>query len=480
MNLTADARGRRQGSGRDPVLEAPIVSGRARRTSKVWLALVWAVAGCAPRSTDPSLHRPAPGPAVKAFPTADGWAATTPGGRGGVILRVTTLAPSGPGSLGEALQVDAPRLVVFEVGGVIDLGRSVMDVEAPYLTVAGQTAPSPGITLIRGGIRIATHDVIIQHLRVRPGEAGAPKRSGWESDGIGTVTGAHDVIIDHCTTTWATDENLSASGDRFAGRNPAEWRESTSHRITISDCLIAEGLSHATHRKGEHSKGTLIHDNITDVAVIRNLYASNVERSPMFKGGARGIVVNNFIANPGRTAIRYVLVDHEWGPLPHQTGQMAIVGNVMHYGPDTRAELPLLTVDGAGPCEVFMDDNVALDTRGGTAPPVLGKLENVIPIVRRPLWPAGFVPMRAADVEAHMLREVGARPWDRDPIDARIIAQALSGKGHVIDSEAQGGGYPPAVETRQAFEPARWNLATMMPLETAAPARLSQQDARAP
>ena len=127
------------------------------------------------------------------------------------------------------------------------------------------------------------------------------------------------------------------------------------------------------------------------MAVIRNLYASNVERSPMFKGGARGIVVNNFIANPGHTAIRYVLVDHEWGALPHQTGQMAIVGNVLHYGADTRAGLPLLTVDGVGPCEVFLDDNVALDTRGAAIPPVLGKLANVIPVVRRPLWPAGFV-----------------------------------------------------------------------------------------
>ena len=129
----------------------------ARSASAPVLALVWAVAGCAaPRSADSSLHPPsAPVPAVKAFPTADGWAATTPGGRGGVILRVTTLAPNGPGSLGEALQVDAPRIVVFEVGGVIDLGRAVLDVEAPYLTVAGQTAPSPGITLIRGGIRIA-------------------------------------------------------------------------------------------------------------------------------------------------------------------------------------------------------------------------------------------------------------------------------------------------------------------------------------
>jgi len=101
-------------------------------------------------------------------------------------------------------------------------------------------------------------------------------------------------------------------------------------------------------------------------------------------------------------------------------------------------------------------------------------------VVRRPLWPAGFVPMRASEVEAHMMREVGARPWDRDPIDTRIIAQALGGQGRIIDSEEQGGGYPRAVETRQAFEPARWDLATMMPVQAAAPSRLSQQDARTP
>jgi hypothetical protein len=460
---------------------------------RVLVAII--VAGCAAgapsRPGDPVLRPAAPGrdevsaaPAIagaagdapKAFATADGWAARTPGGRGGMILRVTTLAADGPGSLAEAMQVDAPRIVVFEVGGVIDLGREALEVEAPFLTVAGQTAPAPGITLIRGGIRIRTHDVVIQHLRVRPGEAGAGKRSGWEVDGISTSTGAYDVIIDHCSTTWATDENLSASGDRFAGSTPDEWRASTSHRITISDCLIAEGLSHATHRKGEHSKGTLIHDNVTEVAVIRNLYASNVERSPMFKGGARGIVVNNYIYNPGHTAIRYVLVDHEWGTLKYETGQMAVVGNVLRYGADTRADLPLLSVDGVGPCEVFLEDNLLEDNlahtaaRGVAIKLIGGTPANVIAVAARPLWPAGFVPLRAADVAAHIRREVGARPWDRDAIDTRIIAQALDGTGvgpgagRVIDSESQAGGYPRRPEIHQPFDPARWDLTTMAPL----------------
>ena len=81
--------------------------------------------------------------------------------------------------------------------------------------------------------------------------------SGHDFDAISTV-GAHDVIVDHCTLTWATDENLSASGPRFSGDTPAQWRAGTSQRITFSNNLIAEGLAHATHKKGEHSKGSLL------------------------------------------------------------------------------------------------------------------------------------------------------------------------------------------------------------------------------
>ena len=89
-----------------------------------------------------------------AFPGAVGPAAQTIGGRGGKILRVTTLAPDGPGSLKEAIETPGPRIVVFEVGGVIDMGRTTIEVKHPFLTIAGQTAPGPGITLIRTGIDV--------------------------------------------------------------------------------------------------------------------------------------------------------------------------------------------------------------------------------------------------------------------------------------------------------------------------------------
>jgi pectate lyase len=305
---------------------------------------------------------------LPAFPGAVGWAASTPGGRGGAILRVTTLSADGPGSLQAALATVGPRIIVFEVGGVIDLGERTLKIDAPFATIAGQTAPSPGITLIRGGIDIATHDVVVQHIRVRPGDGGRPKRSGSDYDAISTLAGAHDVIVDHCSLTWATDENLSASGPRFEGATPDDWRRGTSHRITFSHNLIAEGLADSVHVKGEHSKGSLIHDNASDILIVGNLYAHNKERNALFKGGARGAVVNNLIYDPGRRAIHYNLIAGEWGSQPYQVGEIAVIGNVLRGGPSTIAELPLVMIGGSGDLRLYERDNIAIDAAGRALP----------------------------------------------------------------------------------------------------------------
>jgi hypothetical protein len=375
----------------------------------------------------------------------------TQGGNGGRLVKVTTLSASGPGSLRAALEESGPRVVVFEVGGVIDLGREPMMMTEPFVTVAGATAPSPGITLIRGGIGIQTHDVIISHLRIRPGEAEQAKKSGWESDGISTLA-AHDVRVEHCSLSWATDENLSASGPRFAGATPEEWRKGTSYRITFSHNIVAEGLSRSTHAKGEHSKGSLIHDNVTEAALISNLYASNVERNPFFKGGARGIVVNNWIANPESYAMHYTLVAEEWGEHPHQTGQMVIAGNVFRYGPDTDGDVPLLSSRGPGKVEVCSSDNQARDRDGRDVPLLGGKVANFVSLTKPPLWPEGFTALPASELEAYLKRRVGARPWDRDATDRRIVEAAFSGGGKIIHSERDVEGYPNVAETRAPFD----------------------------
>jgi hypothetical protein len=389
-----------------------------------------------------------------AFAGAQGFGATTPGGRGGALLRVTTLNASGAGSFAEALRTKGPRVIVFEVGGVIDLGGKNLKISEPFVSVAGQTAPSPGITLIRGGLVISTHDVVLQHIAVRTGEAGRAKKSGWEADAISTVS-ATNVVVDHCSCTWATDENLSASGPRFEGKSLAEWQQNTSHHVTFSHCIIAEGLSNSTHGKGEHSKGSLIHDNASFISIIGNLYASNMERNPLFKGGAQAVAVNNWISNPGKRALHYGLVASEWGSHPHATGRLAIVGNVLELGPDSKKDMAFFTLHTRDPLELFLEDNEARTADGKPAPLVAG---TYIKTTARPLWPEHLTVLPAGEVKAAILKHVGARPWDRDPIDQRIIQAALDGKGRIINSESEAGGYPHRPATTAAFRAEEWDL----------------------
>jgi pectate lyase len=400
--------------------------------------------------------------ATLAFPGAVGAAATTPGGRGGAIVRVTTLAANGPGSLLEAVKAKGPRIVVFEVGGVIDLQESTVRITEPFLTIAGQTAPAPGVTLIRGGIDIATHDVVVRHIRVRPGDGGRPRLSGNDYDAISTVGGAHDVIVDHCSLSWATDENLSASGPRFGGKTPDDWREATSHRVTFSNNIIAEGLANSVHVKGEHSKGSLIHDNTSDILIVWNLYAHDKERSPLFKGGARGAIINNLIYDPGQRAIHYNLIAEEWGDHPYQVGEMAIVGNVLRGGQSTVDRLPLVTIGGSGDVALYEHDNLAVD-RFGNPLPMRGLYTNApVRILKLPP-PAipGVAPLPAAQVQDYVIKNAGARNWDRDHEDARMVADTIEGRGYIIDSQSEWGGYPQEQPTQQAFDPAKWNLDTM-------------------
>jgi pectate lyase/pectin methylesterase-like acyl-CoA thioesterase len=392
-----------------------------------------------------------------------GWAAATKGGQGGRIIKVTTLGAAGPGSLHEALQAEGPRIVVFEVGGVIDMQGRKLVVKSPYLTVAGQTAPSPGITIIKAETIIATHDVIVQHLRFRPGEFGRPKRGGGDQDGISTASGAYNVIVDHCSFSWATDENLSASGERFSGTGPDAWRQGTSHDITYSHNLIYESLSHSVHEKGEHSKGSLIHDNATGILLYRNVYASNKQRNALFKGGARGAMVNNLIFNPGDRAVHYNLLADEWGAHPYQTGRLTLIGNVFRPGPSTAPGTPLFTLEGEGDLELYLRDNLVTDpaapqavNRSGGKAQLLGSPE--------PHVPADIKILPAAQIALELPEAVGARPWDRDALDTLLLVDMAAGRGRIIDAETENAlGYPTHTPTARPFVADDWRLDDMSP-----------------
>jgi lysophospholipase L1-like esterase len=395
-----------------------------------------------------------------------GWTSTQ-GGRSGPIIRVTNLAADGPGSLKAAIDTPGARTVVFEVGGVIDMNGGSFDIRHPFLTIAGQTAPSPGITVIKAETVVRSHDVIIQHLRFRPGEFGRPKKGGGDQDGLSTVGGAHDVIVDHCSFSWGTDENLSASGPRFAGETPDDWRHGTSHRITYSHNLIYEGLSNSVHEKGEHSKGSLIHDNTTGVLLYGNAYISNRERNALFKGGARGAMVNNLIFNPGRLAVHYNLWPKEWEGKTWQTGRLSLVGNLLRHGPGTEPETAFFTQRGAGHLELYLADNPATDRNGRPVATVRDASEGLATRAMLPQadLPEGIRIRPGATLLEELVGVIGARPWDRDALDRRVLSEMQAGRGHIIDSERENPlGYPASqAPVHHAFDADDWQLVDMSP-----------------
>ena len=205
---------------------------------------------------------------LRAFPGAAGFGANALGGRGGRALMVTNLNDSGPGSLRAAIEAEGPRTVIFRVAGTIEL-KTRIDIANPYITIAGQTAPGGGITLkidpnyTRSPLRILTHDVILRYIRSRPGPSTA------ESDILDalTIPSGHDIIVDHCSFSWATDEVVNT------------WND--VHDITIQWSIISEGLNDSTHPKGPHSKGMLIgSEGAERISVHHNLFAHNRKRNP--------------------------------------------------------------------------------------------------------------------------------------------------------------------------------------------------------
>jgi hypothetical protein len=352
----------------------------------------------------------------------------------GSVIHVTTLAADGPGSLGAGITARQPRLIVFDVGGVIDLAGRTLAVRAPHAIIAGQTAPDPGITLIRGSLIVETYDVVVQHIAVRPGDF-APQTppKNWMPDALGAHRAdagpVYDVVFDHCSATWAIDENLSASGpgDVDASRNP----DATAHDVTIRSCLIAEALSHSTHAKGEHSKGTLIHDGVRNAVITDSLYAHNHERNPRIKGGATAIVSGNVMYNWESACIGVGARGYEKMLEP---AEVVMSGNVAIPGPDTKAKVFVKAVDPGG--RVFLRDNIVIDSKLMTD----GVVKDARPHASSKPDPG------------RVLRTAGSRPARRDPIDARIVASVINGTGTIIDSQEQVGGYPQRPSATRVLE----------------------------
>lgn len=228
----------------------------------------------------------APDPvSLKAFPGAEGWGAASSGGRGGRVIKVTNLHASGPGSLAEACAAEGPRIVVFDVSGVI---RGDIRITKPFITIAGQTAPGAGITIegVISSYNYGAHDIIIRQLRVRRRRDMGAGGDCIQLGGLGPAnSGTYNIILDHLSLSWGNDEVI----DLYH-----------THDATVQWCTVEESDDQG-HTKGAHNYGLIsAAENNGAVSVHHNLWAHHSRRVPCmapYRENAADDFCNNVIYN---------------------------------------------------------------------------------------------------------------------------------------------------------------------------------------
>ncbi len=203
---------------------------------------------------------------IPAFPGAEGGGAYTPGGRGGKVIVVTSLADEGLGTFREACETGGARIIVFNVSGVIRLS-SPIHLRAPYVTIAGQTSPGDGVCLTGASFLIDTHDVVIRHMRFRRGAQDV----AFRDDAIGGNP-VGNIMIDHCSASWGLDENMSIYRHVYNRDETGHGLKLPTVNITIQNSVFSEAMDTYNHAFG----GTIGGHNCM---FARNLFASNISRN---------------------------------------------------------------------------------------------------------------------------------------------------------------------------------------------------------
>ncbi len=383
-----------------------------------------------------------------AFPGAEGYGRFAIGGRGGKVVKVTTLADDGPGSLRAALAESGARIVVFDVSGRIDL-KSRLGIRDDYLTIAGQTAPGNGICISNYNLgMLGSHDVIVRYVRVRPGNT-----SGETLDGMGMASSDHS-IIDHCSISWTHDEAFSSRGAK---------------NITLQRTLISEALNIAGHRKYEKGKQHGFAASIGgDVGSFHhNLLAHCAGRNWSLAGS-----IDQANIHAGRLDIRNNVV-FNWGHRTTDGGakQVQFVNNYYKPGPATQVFHVLMPErnHAFGPQDYFVAGNVmegkygADETLAGViVPPDEPLAKFVYP---QPFYESFVNTQSAEEAYEDVLADVGCNLPALDKHDQRVIEEVRTGrvkfKGSVSgipglpDSQADVGGWDEYPEVHRAAD---WDL----------------------
>ncbi len=376
---------------------------------------------------------------IPAFPGAEGGGMYTFGGRGGKVITVTSLADRGPGTLREALEQGGARTIVFNVAGIIKL-ESPLIVRAPYVTIAGQTAPGDGICIAGESVWIDTHDVIIRHMRFRRGETFVGRRD----DAIGGNP-VGNIIIDHVSASWGLDENMSFYRHMYEPGADYKAEKLPTVNVTIQNSIFSEALDTYNHSLGS----TLGGENNT---FMRNLWANNAGRNPSI--GWNGIFnfVNNVVFNWFHRSIdgadykaKFNIINNYFKPGP-VTPTDEPIGHRMLKPESGRSDLDTLVFGQAYVHGNIMHgyDSISLDNwNGGVQVEVVpdtadNKYQTVVlpnagPYTdyiraKKPMPMAHMTILPTREAYHHVMENVGATLPKRDPVDERIIKTVQTGR----------------------------------------------------
>jgi len=377
---------------------------------------------------------PNPPGALAAFPGAEGFGSTTPGGRGGRVIEVINLNDSGPGSLRAAVEASGPRIIVFRVAGTIAL-ISPLRIKNPFITIAGQTAPGDGITIRDNTLNVQTHDAVIRGLRVRVGDV-----TGFDSTDLDGLNAENDdsgqeiynVIFDHNSISWGIDENMSVWANTKVGK--------PFHDITLQWNITSEALNCSVYVNGCHSMGLLVGDHVKRVSVHHNLFAHNNKRNPEMKGDTTTEIINNVIYNWGDATIRFSGQSTGLNDPSYSN----IINNYMKPGPDSPASRKPIVIDSStdSTSQIYMVGNIGpeqLATAGDDWAFVSGdtSIRSAVPAIPA----SGITTQPASEAYTLVLAKAGAIAPKRDAIDQRLIADVDKGGGRIINSQAEVGGW---------------------------------------
>ncbi|TWT97677.1 hypothetical protein Pla108_18290 [Botrimarina colliarenosi] len=458
-----------EASGQYPTVPKDVASESQRRLQEVFKRsdAAWAEAQPAIEAASkegkpflPGAKRPEdlPQAEIPAFPGAQGGGMYSFGGRGGKVFVVTTLADDGPGSFREALEAGGPRIVVFNVAGIIEL-KSRLIVRAPYLTINGATAPGDGVCIAGDTVELETHDVVIRHLRFRRGAT-------WVGDRNDALGGnpVGNIMLDHVSASWGLDENLSMYRHMYQPPDGGPDQKLPTVNITIQNSIFSEGLDTYNHAFGS----TLGGYNST---FHHNLWACNSGRNPSVGMIYDFTFVNNVLYNWRHRTVDggdhrsfYTLINNYYKPGPATPKGERISHRLIK--PEQR-RTPYYVLDYG---KVYVAGNVVEGNDRVTADNWDGGVQVDVPQPREPLKKGSRVPSEAEviaevrsdtpyphsyleiqiaeDAYETVLENAGATLPRRDAVDERLVEMVRTGtvtyeegKGIITDI-AQVGGYP--------------------------------------